>query len=268
MIRRRVLLLVIVGLATAFVACGPPSSRVPRGGMPLRIGVTADSPPFVLIQGGQGGRLAGLDVDFALELGRALGRPVEFIDLEWSDQIRALQAGRTDIIMSGMSVTPARQVAVAFSQPYLRSGLATLVRREDTQKFPDVVPVTSCSVHIGVVSGTTGARWAHDRCPGNIAVYSTTQSAIDELRTRRIDAVVQDGPILGWYASRAEAEFMIVRPLLTNEPLAWGMRLGDDRLRGAVDAALARWTSDGTRDRILTRWVPYWRQLEAAPARR
>jgi ABC-type amino acid transport substrate-binding protein len=266
--RRRLLAMVVVGLATTFVACGPPTPRVPRGGNALRVGVTADSPPFVLIQGGQGGKLAGLEVDFALELGRALGRPVEFIDLEWNDQIRALQAGRTDIIMSGMSVTPARQVAIAFSQPYLRSGLATLVRREDAQKFPDVMPVTSCSVRIGVVAGTTGARWAHDRCPGGLAVYTTTQSAIDELRTRRIDAVIQDGPILGWYASRGEADFMIVRPLLTNEPLAWGMRLNDERLRAAVDAALARWMSDGTRDRILGRWVPYWRQLEAAPGAR
>ena len=33
--------------------------------------------------------------------------------------------------MSGMSVTPARQVRVAFSDPYMRSGLAAATRRGD-----------------------------------------------------------------------------------------------------------------------------------------
>jgi ABC-type amino acid transport substrate-binding protein len=54
---------------------------------------------------------------------------------------------------------------------------------------------------------------------------------------------------------------------LDEEPLGWGLRQNDP-LRDAADAALARWRTDGTRDRLLTRWMPYWRELEGRVAQR
>ncbi len=87
---------------------------------------------------------------------------------------------------------------------------------------------------------------------------------MDELRTRRIDAFVHDAPVVIWFASRDEANVAPIRRLLGDEPLAWAMRRGDEALRERVNAVLARWRSDGTRDRILARWLPYWERLESA----
>src|SRR5438132_5937385 len=53
--------------------------------------------------------LAGLEVDFARELTGALGRSLELRELEWNELIPALEAGRIDLIMSGMTITRARQ---------------------------------------------------------------------------------------------------------------------------------------------------------------
>src|SRR5205823_6813232 len=83
---------------------------------PLRVGVTPNSPPFV---SRQGGGLAGLEVDFARELTGALGRSLELRELEWNELIPALEAGRIDLIMSGMTITRARQVRIAFTATYL-----------------------------------------------------------------------------------------------------------------------------------------------------
>ena len=77
----------------------------------------------------QGGELGGLEVEAARELGEQLGRPVEFIEVKWEDQIPALLAGRTDIVMSSMTSTPERRLRVAFSNPYLRVGQMMLIKR-------------------------------------------------------------------------------------------------------------------------------------------
>ena len=82
--------------------------------LPLRVGITPDFPPVIFKQAG---KLAGVEVDFADLLSRELGRQVKFVELKRDDQISALLEGRTDIIMSGMSVTEPREIRIDFTSP-------------------------------------------------------------------------------------------------------------------------------------------------------
>src|SRR6187397_550676 len=91
---------------------------------PLRVGVTADFPPMIYKDAG---KLVGLEADFAKVLGEELGRPIKLVEVRWEDQISALADGKTDIIMSSMSMTRARQLRVSFSKPYLTVGQTVLV---------------------------------------------------------------------------------------------------------------------------------------------
>ena len=262
--RRRI----AVGLMMAMLAaqgCATQSSggsggSRPAAGAPLRVGVSSDSPPFVYRQGD---RLTGLDVDFALALGEALGRPVRFVDLQWTDQTRTLVDGRTDLIMSGMTVTRARQVRIAFSDPYLTSGLIALIRRREASSYRSRAQVLATDDRVGVIEGTTGERFVRDQMPSaTTSVYPTVNAAVTELLQRRIDLVIHDAPILLWSVGANEADLDFVRQPLNEEQIAWGLRQGDEELRGAVNGVLARWRADGTLDRMLTRWLPYWQRLE------
>ena len=231
---------------------------------PLRVGVAPNSPPFASRQ--EGG-LVGLEVDFARELSRALGRSLDLRQLEWDELIPALAAGRIDLIMSGMTITRARQVQMAFTVPYLLSALIAVVRRSDAPRYPDIKTVLETRGSIGAVGNTTGERFVRERAPlASVSVYPDVGSAIDELRQRRVDAVVHDAPVLLSFVSANEAELAPVLHALDQEPLGWGIRRNDEELRTAVNAILARWRTDGTRDRILSRWVPYWSRLEAEAA--
>jgi ABC-type amino acid transport substrate-binding protein len=246
--------------AAAVVACTRASVRPPAA--PLRVVVPSRSEPYAWIEAE---RPLGLEVDFAAELAAALGRSLKMEAVEFGDLLRTLTDGRADLAMGGLTVTPARQAQFAFSEPYLRSGLLAVVRREDAGQYPTPASVVSRGHAIGVVRGTTGERFVRERSPlSSLAAYPTALAAIDELRTRRIDAFVHDAPVVIWFASRDEANFAPILRLLGDEPLAWAMRLGDDDLRERVNAVLVRWRSDGTLDRILTRWLPYWKRLEAA----
>jgi polar amino acid transport system substrate-binding protein len=264
MLGRDRLIAVGVGLALLLsLGCAPVApggGQSPSPGAPLRVGVSSNSPPFVLRQGD---RLTGLEIDFALALARALGRPLRLVDLEWREQVPALLDGRTDIIMSGMSVTRARAVRIAFSDPYLNSGQLALFRRADARRYRSRADVLATGDRVGVIEGTTGEKFVRENLSGAaIAVYPTVGDAVTELLQRRIDLVVHDAPILLWSMSANEGDLDFVRTPLNEEQLAWGLRQNDENLRTAVDGVLARWRADGTLDQNLTRWLPYWQKLE------
>jgi polar amino acid transport system substrate-binding protein len=170
--------------------------------------------------------------------------------------------------MAGMTITRTRELRIAFSQSYLSSGLVGLVRRSDTARFSSPAQIRGTTRAVGVVSGTTGDRYVREQCPqASLLVYPTVSAAVDELRQNRIDVLVHDAPVIAWYLGTDEANLAAVLPPLDQEPLGWGLRQGDTELRAAVDAALGRWRSDGTRERILTRWIPFWPRLEEAGRR-
>jgi ABC-type amino acid transport substrate-binding protein len=185
------------------------------------------------------------------------------VELPWAEQIPALSRGETDVIMSGLTVTRAREATMAFTRPYLRSGLFALVRRAEVGRYPSREALLRSSARFGVLGGTTGERFVREQ-PQQIAVsvYATTTAATLELLQRRIDVFVHGAPTVGWLASQDEARLAPILVKLNDEPLAWGVRRDDEALRSALDEALARMEADGTRARLLDRWVPYWRRLE------
>ena len=110
----------------------PGEAASEQGAPPLRVGITPDFPPLVFKQGDQ---VAGIEVELARMLGEELGRPVKFVEVKWDEQIPALLEGKTDIIMSSMTVTRERQVRIAFAEPFMKSGLVAAVRHEDVMEI-------------------------------------------------------------------------------------------------------------------------------------
>jgi len=228
--------------------------RVP----PLRIGITSLSPPFAFQLDGQ---FVGLEVDFARELSRTLGRRIKLVDLPFKSLVPALIEGKVDVVMAGLGVTAAREVRVAFSQPYLHSGLTGLVRRSDVARFQSA----PCEARFSVLSGSTGERFVRDKCPKSLSVFPTDsrEIAVTEVRLGRSDIMVSEESVVAWAVSGAEGGLRMRREPLVREDLAWAVRRQDLDLLHQIDGALEQWRTDGTRAMVLDRWVPFWRELEA-----
>jgi len=257
--KRRSLGALVVACAIGLLACAP-SHQAPEPehdhAPPLRVGVAPQSPPLVFMQGG---RVAGAEIEMATALGAALGRPVTFRALEWGQLIPALLNHKIDIIMSGMTVTRARQFRIAFADPYLKEGLVAVMRRADVKRYDTEARVLAAPGPIGAVEGTTGERFIRERMPNAIvSLFPTAAAAIGELQQNRIDILITDLPIAGWYVSGNEADLGLLLKFLTNDALAWAMRPNDEALRSAANETLAHWKSDGTLSAILRRWLRIW----------
>jgi ABC-type amino acid transport substrate-binding protein len=218
----------------------------------LRVGVSPVFPPMVFKQGKD---LAGVEVDLARALGEKLGRKVSFVELPWEDQIEALTAGRTDIIMSSMSLTPARRYVIDFSRPYLIVGQMTLVRREDQHRyllgFPIQLPGT-----VGVLKATTGDFLVQRDFPkARRKVFSSAAEAVQALKRKKIDLFISDSTLVWHLAGLNAADGLVAVPIaLSEEQLAWGMRKGDEKLLAAANEFLQKATQDGSLTRLFRRW--------------
>lgn len=243
-------------LTVAIVALTACQTTLPSSGSKadaLVVGVCPDYPPLMFRQND---RILGAEVDLASELGKALGRPVRFIEIRWEDQIDALLQGQTDIIMSGMTITDARKVRIAFSDPYLQLGIMPLVRTRDARKYASAENILNGDARIGVKKGSTADVFANRNCRSSSITYVQPTDAHFFLINRRIDVFLHDGPGVIWIAAEHEADLVAIRKPLTRDEIAWGLRKNDPELLASVNRILAGWKSDGTLQKILDKWLP------------
>jgi polar amino acid transport system substrate-binding protein len=256
--------LVLLMLLAGCIQPGKPApASKPADDATLRVGVTTSSPPFVFKQSGD---IVGLDAELAQEFSAFIGKNLRFVELKWEDQIPALLDKRTDIIMSGMTMTKMRGMQIAFSSSYYRTGQMAMVRKENKNRFPAGyygILGQSPSMHFGVVKGTTGEMFVRKYFTSarRITAYQTADEAMRALLTpflvNRIDAFVHDGPILLMLlAQKQSAELAVVPSLLTEENLAWGMRKSDPALIDAANRFIENLRASGKLEEMTRRWIP------------
>lgn len=226
----------------------------------LRVGISTTVPPFAYREGD---RIVGLESELANEFARFLGRSPRFVELDLQDQISGLLENRTDVIMSGMTVTPRRQVLISFSKPYFRTGQMALVHKVDRDNFPGGyygILGQSIRIRIGAVKGTTGEAFVRNNF-GNakeIVSFKTPEEAVTALIDRRIDIFIHDSPTILILASKSKASDLApLTFLLTEEYICWGFRKNDTTLLKSADRFIKELKKDGKLDNIVSKWIPY-----------
>lgn len=247
-------LCLVCGLTLPFVAAclsaaEPPANPAP----PLRVGISPVFPPMAFKQGKE---LVGAEVDLARALGTKLNRPVVFVELPWKDQIDALNSSRTDIIMSSMSITPARRHLVQFTQPYLLVGQMALVPRTDVHKYLLGFPATLPGV-VGVLPATTGEFLVQRDFPrAKLKQFKTSADAVRALQRNKISMFISDSTLVWHLAARHAADGLTVAPLpLSEEQLAWAVRKSDTSLHSSAEQLISDSLKDGSLIKTLQRWT-------------
>jgi len=221
----------------------------------LRVGVAPDYPPIIFKLNGQ---LTGVEAELARMLAKEINKSVQFVELGWDELIPALMEGKIDVIMSGMTITEARKVRIDFTDHYLRSGLLTLIRTEDAQKYNSVKSIKESYATIGVVASTTGEAFVRKNCPlARVVTFAKASNAPSELKNRRIDMLINDAPSIIWLASENEADLTGVWKLLNTEYLGWGVRRDEQPFLTQVNSILSTWRKNGTLKQVLVKWMPY-----------
>jgi polar amino acid transport system substrate-binding protein len=247
--------------ACAPQAVKPDSDYIPPDENVLRVGVSPAAPPLIYKEGSD---IVGLEADLAEGLADYVGKSLRFVELPWEDQIPALVENRTDIIMSGMSITVARQYRIAFSDPYFRTGQMALVRKRDkadryqyASGYYGIYAMAPVST-IGVVKDTTGEFFVRKDFGSakKITAFSCSEDAVTALKAGKIDIFVHDAPVIYALAAQNQADLSPLYSLLTEEYLGWGIRKNDRELLESANAFIEKLKREDALLPIVNRWLP------------
>ena len=219
----------------------------------LIMSTNAAFPPYEMVA--DDGSFEGIDVEVAGAIAAKLGLTLEIDDMDFDAALLAVQNGKSDIVMAGVSVTPDRELVMNFSDSYA-TGVQVVIIKEGS----DVTMDNLGEKMIGCQRGTTGYIYASDS-PENggygedhVTAYDNGASAVQALMNGQVDCVIID--------SAPAAEFVAANPGLTildteyvTENYAIGLGKDNTALLEAVNGALAELTADGTVQSIIDKYI-------------
>ena len=189
--------------------------------------------------------LVGYDVDVAKAIGEKLGVEVQFIEGEWDGLLSGMEAGRYDLVINGVDVTPERSEKYDFSEPYayIRTALVVRADNEDIRGFEDLQGKTTANS-----IGSTYMEIA-EQYGATVSGVDTLDETITMVVQGRADATLNaDQSFFDYLREHPDAEIKIVAETEEANAIAIPMRKGEETasLRAAVDQAILDLKADGT----------------------
>lgn len=181
------------GGGTETVSPTPVLDRVREAGI-LRVGLSGNQPPFNMKT--RSGQIIGIEPDLANALAESMGVRAEFVVRPFGQLLDALEAGEVDIVMSQMTMTPARNTRVAFAGPYFVSGKAILTKSATLARADDPGDINRAGITLATLAGSTSEKFVKEAVPSARLVGTTDyDQAVSLVLNDEADAMVADLPI-------------------------------------------------------------------------
>ncbi|MFE9255436.1 ABC transporter substrate-binding protein [Streptomyces sp. NPDC006879] len=236
----------------------------------IKVGTDATYAPMEFKQGEQ---IVGVDPDIAAALGAQLGVKFQFTSGTFDTLLGSLPTGRTDLVMSSMTDTKARQEGlddqgkktgngVDFVD-YFSASTGILVKKGNPQNIQSLDDL--CGKKIAVQRGTTYEQAAKDQAAkckadgkGNLAIESFATDAEAQTRVKAGGAVadLNDSPVAAYIAKTAGGGNDFEAVANKSDAGLFGIAIDkkNTQLRDALVAALDATIADGTYKAALDKW--------------
>ncbi|QFU75808.1 amino acid ABC transporter substrate-binding protein [Halioglobus maricola] len=221
----------------------------------LKVGLSADYQPLHFKQDG---KIYGVEPDNARAVGKILGYRVELVELPFEELLPALNAGKVDVIMSGISITEQRSQNMLFADPYLKVGQMPILHQSKLGSHSQPWAIYREGVRVGVEPLTTGAKFAEEKLANaDIKYFDNPDQAFAGLREDQIDLYLHDAPTSWQLANSTEnSDLISLYTPLTEELLAWVVQKDNAALAQELNQALELMKANGSLEYILNRWIP------------
>lgn len=233
----------------------------------IQVGTDASYAPM---EQTENGRIIGIDPEIGAALGQKLGVTFTFTNGKFDGLITSLQTGRSDIVMSAMSDTKARQQGlddkgkkigngVDFVD-YYNSGSSLLVQKGNPKGVKALGDL--CGQSVAVQRGTIyedAFKKQKTACGSKgltIQAFDTDAEAQTRVKAGGAVADLNDTPVAAYIAQKSGngADFEVAGPPSDAGPFGIAVSKDDTQLRDAIKAAMDAIVADGTYARILQKW--------------
>ncbi|MCC2826045.1 ABC transporter substrate-binding protein [Faecalicatena orotica] len=215
----------------------------------LTMGTNAAFPPYEYKEGDE---VVGIDAEIAQALADKLGLKLEILDMDFSSLITAIQAGKIDISLAGMTVTDERKQNVDFTDSYATGVQVIIVKNDSDIKSVDDLANDKI---MGVQEGTTGHLYCSDDYgEDHVIAYTNGATAVQALLQDKVDCVVIDQQPAEEFVEANEG-LKILDTEYVVEDYAAAVSKDNPGLTAALNQALQELKDDGTIQSILDRYI-------------
>nr|WP_276576083.1 transporter substrate-binding domain-containing protein [Oceanirhabdus seepicola] len=197
----------------------------------------------------------GASVMLAKAFGEFAGKEIEIVDVPYPSLITSLETGKIDMIISSMTITPAREERVDFSISYTTSQLMMLVYKDS--KVQSVDDLNSSDVVIASKTGTIGALWAKENAPNAIIKNVNEEaSAVLEVAQGKADVFIYDPlSVIRHHENYPDTTRTILEPLPNTKGWGVAVRKGESELVEKLNEFINKAKEDGTYDEIREKYL-------------
>ena len=221
----------------------------------LTIATSPDFPPFESL--GDDGAVTGIEIDILNLICENLGVELAIEQIDFDSVLPGVQAGKYDMGVSGISVTPARQENTLFTDPYCLAAQAIVVTKDSPIK-------TKADLEGKTVSVQTGTT-AETYCMENgykVSSFTANADAEAALVAGKVDAWVIDdltaAEMVKLYNEENGEVLIVLDEAMTTEPYAFAFAFGSEDLVAKINEIINGLIVDGTVAEIFAKYeAPY-----------
>jgi cystine transport system substrate-binding protein len=207
----------------------------------LRIGTEGTYAPFTFHD--ESGELVGFDVEIGRAIAEHIGVEAEFVEGPWDGLIAGIDANRYDVVINQVGINEERQAKYDFSEPYIASKAALIVREDnaDITTFEDLEGKRSAQTltsNFGKLAESYGAE---------LVPTEGFDQSIALVLQGRADATINDS--LSFFDFKTQQPDAQVKVVATAEDADFSgvlLAKGKPELLAAINEALAAIQADGT----------------------
>ena len=269
-LKKLVALGLVAVLAVGLVGCGNKSSDNSGGSQTaleqikknkkLVVATSPDYPPFEFMVSENGkSKIVGADIDLAQKIADKLGVELELKAMDFDALVPALQAGKVDMVITGMTPNEKRKKAVDFSDIYFKGENAVIVNAKDAGKFTSEDQLKKAK--LGVQKGSTQETYVKDNLKvTNYKALVAVPDLIADMKNGNIDAVVLNSKVAGINVTKYDGIKVVENLKLTSggdeEAMAVAIKKGDNAdLIKLTNEVIKELQDSGEYDKILANAV-------------
>ncbi len=211
--------------------------------------------PFVYPREDGSGEVTGFEVELAAAVARELGVAARFEQGNWDKLPDLLRIGKIDVVLNGYELTPERAAELAASRAYYVYALQLLVHGDAGLGAATLARPTDPKRKLGVLLGSAAETHARKKYGDvlEIVTYDGNTDAMREVVNEKLDATLQDTPIVAFYGRDFPQLLRVGRPEAEGRYVMYARR-EDTRFVHAIDVALTKLHRSGELRAIYERW--------------
>ena len=232
----------------------------------LIVATFSTAPPFCYTD--EAGKLVGFDIDIAKFIAKSLlgdDKKIEFVTVTSEGRWPAVNSGRADIGIATTTVYPDRALRVAFTRPYIDSGISILVR--DDTNVTNLAGLNNAKFTLANLSNPQMADRAKRFLPNvKLLTFDTPAALFTAVKSGQAQAMQMDTPVVNWYAANNKDMKVLPENLAVVQGNAIFMKPGDFALWLWMDTVVQEMTA-GSRYTEYTEIYKKWFGTNPPPQR-